>query len=236
MRSLLLTMFVATVAIADQRPAELPESVAAGMDNLSNRYWLYLPERYKDSTERMPLIVYLHGSSKRGTDLERIKENGIPPLLDTRPDWDFVVVSPQAGFKYRWQECWRPDDLKRLVKHLLATYQVDPKRVYLTGLIMGGYGTWACAAAYPELFAAAIPICGGGNPNEAAKYGKLPIWAFHGALDLVVLPKRSRQMVDAIRQAGGNAKLTIYPTAGHDSYTETYGNADVYAWLLKHQR
>jgi predicted peptidase len=101
---------------------------------------------------------------------------------------------------------------------------------------MGGYGTWALAAAHPEKFAAIVPICGGGNPADAAKLAKLPIWVFHGGKDMTVPVERSKEMVEAIKKAGGDIKLTIYPEAGHDSWTETYDNPQLYSWLLEHKR
>ncbi|MFT5128735.1 MAG: putative peptidase [Rhodothermales bacterium] len=231
-------LFVANSASAEprQRVVELPAAVAEKTDNLNSKFWLYLPTRYDEDDAKLPLIIFLHGSSKRGTDLERVKANGMPPLLDKKEDWDFVVASPQAGYKYAWQRCWRPDDIALLLAELLKSYRIDPKRVYLTGLSMGGYGAWACAAAYPELFAAAVPICGGGELGWAEQYGELPIWAFHGADDYVVSVRRSQEMVTAINALGGKAKLTAYPGVGHDSFTQTYANPDMFAWLLRHSR
>jgi predicted peptidase len=108
--------------------------------------------------------------------------------------------------------------------------------MYVTGLSMGGFGTWTILAKYPNLFAAAVPICGGGDPATAESIKHIPIWAFHGAKDNVVPLERSRQMVDAIERVGGNAKLTVYPEAGHNSWSETYDNPEVYQWLLEHRR
>lgn len=216
----------------------LPPEIAAQTDNLNDRFWLYLPKRYKQATKEapLPLIIYLHGSSRRGRDLEEVKANGLAPLMDKRDDFEFVVVSPQALAKYPWQQCWKPDDLITLLDHLLTTYHIDPKRVYLTGLSMGGYGTWAAIGKHADRFAAAAPICGGGDPASAARIGKLPVWAFHGGDDRVVSVERSREMVQAIETARGNAKLTVYPGVGHDSYTRTYANPELYTWFLKHKR
>lgn len=216
----------------------LPPAVAAKADNLNDQFWLYLPSRYEQASAQnpMPLIIYLHGSSRRGRAIEDVKANGLAPLMDHRDDFEFVVASPQALSKYRWQRCWQPDDLILFLDYLVENYHVDPKRVYLTGLSMGGYGTWAAIADHPERFAAAAPICGGGDPRWAKEIGKLPIWAFHGDADDVVPVERSREMVDAIKAAGGNAKLTVYPDVGHDSYTRTYANPKLYEWFLKNQR
>lgn len=214
----------------------LPPGIAAQTDNLNDRFWLYLPKRYETGREKLPLIIYLHGSSRRGREVEEVKENGLPPLLDEKEDFEFIVASPQALAKYPWQECWRPDDLILLLDYLLGNYRIDPDRVYLTGLSMGGYGTWACIAKHADRFAAAIPVCGGGNPTWGGSIGKLPVWAFHGEEDFVVPISRSAEMVDAVNAAGGNARLTQYPNVGHDSYTRTYANPEVFRWLLEHER
>lgn len=216
----------------------LPPEIATKTDNLNDRFWLFLPERYKKASKEkpLPLIIYLHGSSRRGRNVEEVKANGLAPLMDKRDDFEFIVASPQALAKYPWQRCWQPDDLIILLDHLLANYHVDPKRVYLTGLSMGGYGTWATIGKHADRFAAAAPICGGGDPAWAKDIGKLPVWAFHGEDDRVVLAERSKEMVEAIKAANGNAKLTIYPGVGHDSYTQTYANPKLYEWFLKHQR
>ncbi len=214
----------------------LPASVAAKTDNLNDKFWLYLPKRYSDSEERLPLIIYLHGSSRRGRDIEQVKANGLPAVLDARDDFEFVVASPQALSNYPWQESWRPDDLILLLDHLLATCRIDPDRVYLTGLSMGGYGTWAGIAAHPGRFAAAAPICGGGDPEWGAAIGDLPIRAFHGDDDDIVPVERSVEMVEAVNAAGGEAQLTRYPGVGHDSHTRTYADPELYRWFLEQKR
>lgn len=219
-----------------QTVERLPAELAEKTDNLNDRFWLYLPKRYTEDGEAMPLLIYLHGSSRRGLDVEMLKANGLPPVLDTKDDFEFVVASPQALTNYPWQISWRPDDLILLLDHLLANYRLDPDRVYLTGLSMGGYGTWACIAKHADRFAAAVPICGGGDPAWGEAIGDLPVWAFHGDEDFIVPVERSIEMVESIHAAGGRAKLTRYPNVGHDSYTRTYANPDLFHWLLEQKR
>ena len=214
----------------------LPSDLAKKTDNRNDRFWLYLPDHYAESDETLPLMIYLHGCSRRGRDIEQVKANGIPPLLDQDPDFEFVVASPQALSDFPWQVSWRPDDLILLLDHLLSEYRIDPDRVYLTGLSMGGYGTWATIGKYSERFAAAIPICGGGDPELGEAIGELPVWAFHGDEDYVVPVERSIEMVEAVKAAGGNAQLTRYPGVGHDSFTQTYANPEIYRWLLEQVR
>ena len=145
-------------------------------------------------------------------------------------------MSPQSP--QRGAGGWRSqvETLNGLLDDVMAKYKVDKDRVYVTGLSMGGYGTWALAAAHPKRFAAIVPICGGGNPADAAKLKDLPIWVFHGAKDRAVPLARSEMMVKAIKKAGGNPKFTVYPEAGHDSWTESYDNPELYTWLLKQKR
>jgi len=195
-------------------------------------YLLYLPEGYGKEGKEWPTIVFLHGMGERGDDIEKIKEHGPPRFLADRTDFPFIVVSPQCPDD-RW---WKTDDLVAFLDDVLSSLSVDEDRVYLTGLSMGGFATWELAAEHPERFAAIAPICGGGEPSTAWRLRNMPIWAFHGAKDASVPVERSRQMVEAVRNHGGHPKLTIYPEAGHDSWTETYDNPELYEWFLEHKR
>ena len=161
-----------------------------------------------------------------------MKVHGPPKLVEKRKDFPFVVVSPQCP-SGKW---WNVEQLKSLVDQVVAKYQVDSTRIYVTGLSMGGYGTWSLAAAYPNRFAACAPICGGGDVKTAEALKGTPLWVFHGAKDTAVPLKKSEEMVEAIKAAGGDVKLTVYPEAGHDSWTESYNNPELYRWFLSHQR
>ncbi len=132
---------------------------------------------------------------------------------------------------------WDVQGVNALLDEVAATHKVDKDRIYVTGLSMGGFATWSLAAAYPDKFAALIPICGGGNTSDAKKIKHLPVWVFHGAKDTTVPASRSEAMVKALKDAGAeNVKFTLYPDAGHDSWTETYRNPEVWDWLLKQRR
>jgi predicted peptidase len=194
-------------------------------------YFLFLPEGYGKSKQRWPLMLFLHGAGDAGTNMERVKILGPPKIVESRPDFPFILVSPQSPVR-----SWNVDALNALLDNIIRKYRVDKDRVYLTGASMGGSATWAFATAHPEKFAAIVPVCGSGDPAEARKLAGLPIWVFHGAKDPVVPVKKAQQMVDAIAAAGGNAKLTIYPEASHDAWTETYDNPEVYQWLLQQKR
>lgn len=196
-------------------------------------YLLYLPEDYYKSEKKWPLILFLHGKGQRGTDLEKIKEHGLPKLIEQGEDFQFVIVSPQCS---QWR--WHPDKLDGLIAlldRIESEYNIDTDRVYLTGLSMGGYGSWALVYQYPHRFAAVAPVCGGIDPVHADKFKDVPVWAFHGAKDDVVPLSRSAEIVEAINKQGGEAKLTVYPEAGHDCWTVTYENPQLYEWFLEHR-
>ncbi len=195
------------------------------------KYLLYLPPDYKPDGKPWPLLVFLHGAGEVGDNLELVKKHGPPKLIAQGKHFPFIVLSPQSP-----QRGWNPHAVAALVKDIAARYNVDRSRIYLTGLSMGGFGTWQTAALYPELFAAIAPICGGGDPRWAEQLKGTPTWVFHGARDRVVPIRFSRRMVEALKEAGGNVKFTVYPEAGHDSWTETYNNPELYKWFLSHRK
>lgn len=218
------------------------------------RYQLFAPKNYKADGEKLPLLLFLHGLGEcSNDDLNRVKIHGPAKIVDTKPDFPFIVVSPQCpppggddpkAAKRSSEEilklvlaAWKPEELIQLVDHVEKNLNVDSDREYVTGLSMGGYGTWRLVATHPDRFAAAAPICGGGDPEKMAEpLSRVPIWAFHGAKDTVVPIAQSQQMVDAVRQHNGDVRFTIYPDAEHNSWTATYDNPELYTWLLSHKR
>ena len=193
----------------------------------------YLPEGYAEEREkRWPLLLFLHGLGERGKNVELVKKHGLPKLIEEGKTYPFVIISPQCPD----DEWWNVLALEALIEKLTEKYRIDRDRIYLTGLSMGGYGVWALAQRHPERYAAVVPICGGGEIRHAAAMRDLPLWAFHGAKDQTVPLKRSQEMIDGIKAAGGSPRLTIYPELAHDSWSETYANPEVYTWLLSHQR
>lgn len=210
-------------------------------DIVGANYLLFVPKNYHaKAAQRWPLILFLHGAGERGTNLAKVAVHGPPKIVKDKPDFPFIVVSPQCPSGGRWSN----DVLLALLDEVTKKYKVDPKRVYLTGLSMGGFGTWSLGLTHPEKFAAIAPICGGGDvlpilladPKKARALKSLPVWAFHGGKDDVVKPAESERMIEALKKIGNEAQLTIYPTAGHDSWTATYSNSQLYDWFLKHQR
>jgi len=219
--------------LTDFRPGQHAHSIRTTISkSVIWRFLLYLPEGYGRKKKLWPLILFLHGAGERGEDIELVKKHGPPKLVEEWDDFPFIVLSPQCSK----QEWWSPDDLIALLDEVIGRYSVDPDRVYLTGLSMGGYGTWALAVKYPDRFAAIAPICGGGNPLLVSRIKHIPAWVFHGARDETVPLQESERMVKALKAAGGKVKFTVYPDAGHDSWTETYKNPALYKWFLRHRR
>ena len=245
----LLATLLCTVAMATRTAAQQPDTVQQAKTfertltkKLKADYLLFLPKGYDaKAARRWPLLLFLHGAGERGTNVWLVAKHGPPNLVKDCPDFPFIIVSPQVAPGLRWEN----ETMLALLDDIIATHKVDTTRVYLTGLSMGGYGTWSLGTAHPERFAAIAPICGGGDtvlfrlsdPKKAAALKALPIWAFHGDKDTAVPLKKSEEMVEALKKFGcEEVKLTVYPGVGHDSWTETYNKQAFYDWLLKHQR
>ncbi len=198
-----------------------------------HRFLLYLPKEYHQ-LDKHPLLLFLHGAGERSNDnLDLVKVHGPPKLIAAGKHFPFIVVSPQCKLG-AW---WDATELSGLLDHIEANYKVDKQRIYVTGLSMGGFGTWALASRESKRLAAIAPICGGGNAI-AARYTKsitTPTWAFHGGKDRVVPLSESKEMIDVLKQNNIEARLTVYEDAGHDSWTETYDNPELYQWLLEHK-
>ncbi|GGB08908.1 alpha/beta hydrolase-fold protein [Puia dinghuensis] len=197
-------------------------------------YLLYLPDGYsQDTTVKWPLILFLHGSGESGHDLEKVKVHGPPMLVAQGKKLPFIIVSPQTPDPATG---WEPNTLYWLLQDVKEKYRVDPDRVYLTGLSMGGFGSWTLAIKHPEEFAAVVPICAGGDTADIWKLRNMPVWGFHGAKDNVVPLARGQAMVDALRKYNPSTRFTIYPDADHNSWTVTYANDSLYQWLLAQKK
>lgn len=193
-------------------------------------YLVHRPADYdKEKEKKWPVLVFLHGSGERGDNLDLVKVHGPPMLIAKGQDLPFIVVSPQCPT----EQFWNPHLLKRMLDEVVSKNRADESRIYLTGLSMGGYGAWDWAQLEPKRFAAIVPICGGGNRLFARRLRNIPVWVFHGAKDTGVPLVASTEMVDAIKEAGGNPKLTVYPELEHDCWTVTYDNPELYKWLLE---
>jgi predicted peptidase len=197
---------------------------------------LSLPEGFDaQAPTRWPLLIFLHGSGEAGTDLARVSVHGPPRLLKEGRRLPFIVASPQATEHFPYGE-YDPVVLDAMLDELLARLPIDPDRVYLTGLSMGGIWSYGWAARRPERFAAIAPISAGWSVEDACRLKDIPVRAYHGQKDDVIPVADNIAMVEAIRACGGEASLTIYPDAGHDAWTRTYEDAALYDWLLAQRR
>ncbi len=198
------------------------------------KYLMHLPDNPELMVNgRLPLIVFLHGAGERGSDFEKIKVHGPPEIVERQNKFPFAVLSPQC----KEGESWDPVTLDLLLDEVIGQYPIDTGRIYLTGLSMGGRGTWDWAFYRPGRFAAIAPICGWGEPFRAHQLKDLPVWVYHGALDNVVPLQESSDMVNALRTSGNKyVKFTIYPDAGHDAWTDTYNDASLYEWFLQYAK
>ena len=226
--------------LADEQPVpgkQVSQSlVSPALPGEKFGYLLFLPKDYGVDNRQWPVMLFLHGAGERGEDLKLVKVHGPPKLVEERSDFPFIVISPQCPKDQWWPGDVQQHLLAELLDSVLTRFNTDRERVVVTGLSMGGFGSWTLTARHPARFSAAVPICGGGDPDDAEQLKSVPFWVFHGAKDFGVPLKLSETMVDAVQKAGGSAKLTVYPEAGHDSWTETYKNEAVYDWLLAQRR
>ncbi|MCL4202768.1 MAG: prolyl oligopeptidase family serine peptidase [Pirellulaceae bacterium] len=207
-----------------------------------------LPPGAAPNAQQYPLLVFLHGAGERGQDNRCQLVHGMNEFAsdEIMARYPCFVAAPQCPADQQWVDTpWSADSHRmadeptpvlrwtlELIDHLAERYPVDPRRIYLSGLSMGGFGVWELLARRPRQFAAAVIICGGGDPATAPVIAHVPVWAFHGDSDPAVKPQRSRDMVRAIEQAGGSPKHTEYLDTGHDSWSVTYRDPRMYAWLF----
>jgi predicted peptidase len=240
----LLGALVATSA--EPEPREF-----AATDGTVVKYRWSAPEPIEPG-KTYPLVLFLHGSGERGDDNSAQLKHGVGAIVaGTRKAGDPVfLIAPQCP-EGRWWSAGKPgnrslaeagaadplmDAILALVEQTTRQHPVDPKRFYVTGLSMGGFGTWDLLTRIPEKIAAAVPVCGGGDPATVTRFKDVPIWAFHGGADPVVPVSATQDMVSALEKAGGNPKVTIYPDVEHDSWTRTYEDPLVIRWILDQKR
>ena len=231
----MIAMLIAAVVAAAAPPPSLAEGqhphapLAAG----GYAFQLHLPPGAAAKTSgRYPLMIFLHGSGERGSNLDQVKVHGPPKIADRDANFPFLLVSPQLPT----EEDWDLDKLRAILAWALKALPADPDRVVLTGLSRGGHATWRWGAADPQRFAAIAPVAGTGEPTVACALKSTPTWAFHGDRDDVVPPEGSFAMVRAIRACGGDPRLTIYPDLGHNSWDPAYDDSALYLWLLEQRR
>ncbi|KAA0561215.1 prolyl oligopeptidase family serine peptidase [Bacillus sp. CH30_1T] len=216
-------------------------------------YLLYLPDSFQQNGSlKWPLILFLHGAGERGGNMELVKKHGVPKIVENQEEFPFIVVSPQCPADSYWVN--ELESLSALLDEIVREYPIDPARIYLTGLSMGGIGAWHLAIANPKRFAAIAPVCGAlsipefrrvelqikNNVNQLSvglkRLKDLPVWAFHGDQDDIVPIEAAQKVIQSLKKQGGSAKLTVYKGVGHDSWTETYENEELYIWFLNQHK
>jgi predicted peptidase len=242
-----------SMGIAAEFESLYESHVFQGAGGQSLPYRLLKPANYQaDASTKYPLVLFLHGAGERGDDNNKPLVHGTKEFAkaEVRAAHPCFVVVPQCPEGLRWVEVdWGqdahqqlPEDsatiqlVLELMTSLQQQYRIDDHRLYATGLSMGGFGVWDLITRYPDKFAAAAAVCGGGDEAVAFKVAKLPIWTFHGDADTVVKPGRSRNMVAAIEKAGGKPIYTEYPGVGHDSWNNAYCEAKLMDWLFRQKR
>jgi predicted peptidase len=233
--------FVSLAQGEDQVKTGFVDKTFKNADGTTSPYVVFVPKDY-DGKKEYPVILFLHGAGetknpKATKEGKMPVEVGIGPAIKKREkDFPFIVVIPRAE-NFGWGAT--SENAKRalsMLDEVMKEYKTDAKRQYLTGLSMGGMGTWSVAMAHPDRFAAIVPICGRGDTKTAEKIKDLPCWAFHGDADTAVKVEGSRDMIEAIKKAGGKPKYTEYPGVGHNSWDKAYGTAELYTWLLEQKK
>ena len=236
-----MVLFIAAIALGQAAqqggaPAQTPETFSHTIQvQVQANYLLYLPSDYAQNPhKRYPLVLFLHGAGERGSDINAIKKHGFPKEIEQGKQYPFIVVSPQCQDGGWWAN--QVPELIALMDEAEKRYRVDRDREYVTGISMGGYGTYALAAAQPKRFAAIAPISGGADPSIAPKIKDIPIWATHGAKDSIVNISQEQPLIDALKGLGADVRFDIIPDGEHDVVTPVYASDDLYKWLLQHKR
>jgi predicted peptidase len=222
----------ASVVRAEMKPG-FHERIHKDADGKEAKYVLFVPHEY-DGKKAVPVILFLHGAGETGTDGQKQARVGLGKFVRAHEKtFPFIVIFPQSQ-KRSWGA--DSDDGKRalaILDEVQKDFTTDPKRLYLTGLSMGGFGTWSMAAKYPDKWSAIVPICGGGNTKSGDKIKDIPCWCFHGADDPRVNVAKSREMIDAMKAAGGHPKYTEFPGVKHESWDKAYATPGLFVWMLE---
>lgn len=233
--------------ISQEQTNVFNENLFVNARNEKMRYLLFVPKGY-DKQKKYPLVLWLHGGGSRGDDLKLLlrygDEHGLGYFarLDNQSKYPSIIVAPQCAQNRLWADpdSKQPTTEMRLVLEILekvqADHSIDSRRLYVTGMSLGGYGTWDIIGRYPEMFAAAVPICGGGDSAKAPLMVKTAVWAFHGDQDESVNVSESRRMITAIRKAGGTPRYTEYKGVGHNSWERAFAEPELLPWIFAQRR
>ena len=194
-------------------------------------FWINVPE--KESTEKQPVLIFLHGKSLSGTDLNRVRRYGVLRAMDKGKKIPAIVVAPQLA-----KGSWNPDKVLEVLEYVKINYNVDESRIYVCGMSLGGYGTLHFAGKHADKITAAVAICGGGNVSDGCKLATIPLWIQHGDVDYIVPMSESKKVVDAIKKCDENADvtLTIIKGGNHGNVERLFHEDAMYDWLFKQKR
>ena len=247
---LTVAVVLAACTVVPAGAAELGEAKTYKLDDQFTLLYRVLSPPKIEPGKKYPLVLFLHGAGERGSDNKAQLKWGVADFAKNMDKHPCFLVVPQCPGGQKWCEVnWAAREhsmpsepakpllaARKVIEQMIKDQPVDAGRLYVTGLSMGGYGTWDALQRWPELWAAGIPVCGGGDLAGAKKMAKTPIWAFHGDKDGAVPVERSRKMIEAIRQAGGQPKYTEYPGVGHNAWTPAYGSAETMDWLFAQRK
>lgn len=202
--------------------------------NNTMQYLLKHPDQ-TDQNVLHPLLIFLHGAGERGEDISIVNVHG--PLMDINKHFvkDMYILTPQCPKGIYWET----EMLYLLIEKIVSSNNIDKTRIYLTGLSMGGWGTWRLSIEHPELFAAIAPVCAPYDDfifENVKKIKDVPVWAFHGAKDSVIPVESTYEMIEALKDYGAKPRITIYPDTDHNAWEETYSNPEFYSWLFSHKK
>lgn len=248
MREILMATILSTTAVFSSEPVAMQ---ATNSDGTVLKYRLSSPESLEPG-KTYPLVLFLHGAGERGDDNSAQLKHGVIPIIEGAKKLGdpCFLIAPQCPADRWWSPINRetmrlsaagkPNPLMEavitLVSDMMKTHPVDPKRLYVTGISMGGYATWDLLVRAHEKIAAAVPICGGGDPSQATAFKDIPVHAFHGELDSAVPVRSTREMITAMQQAGGKPLATFYPDLNHDSWTRTYNDPALIRWIFQQRK
>ncbi|MCA9136426.1 MAG: prolyl oligopeptidase family serine peptidase [Planctomycetales bacterium] len=239
MMALCLTVLIGISGVQAQEnsgkgvPGKQVELKFTTSDSATVDYLLYMPKTDEGDQGKLPLVFFLHGRGESYGPPSLVAKWGPPRFAARGDELPYILVSPQCPGDDSWSKPTQQARLVELLDMIVSTHNVDTNRIYLTGLSMGGYGSWRMAADHPDRFAAVVPVCGGGDPADADKLKNIPIWVFHGDQDRAVPFERSVEMVDAIKKAGGESiRFTSLEHIGHNCWSATYATPELYSWML----
>jgi predicted peptidase len=227
----LLLLAVAPVPAENKAQHGFLDRVFKDSDGKESKYVVFVPHDYKGD-KAYPLILFLHGAGSKGTDGKKQLAGGLAPAIKKQEKtFPFLVIFPQA------QNSWKADsdDARRalaILEEVQKNYKVDGKRIYLTGLSMGGSGTWSLAVAHPDRWAAVVPLCGRADLKQVARIKDLPCWCFVGDKDKAELVENNREMIKALKAAGSAVRYQEYEGVGHNCWDRAYATQELFDWLL----